>query len=302
GGDTPCIPVQVHRSRTLPGHELLRVARFGHGLSPAQWEQAIRVLVDQARHGRRVLRLNLEVFVRSGMPEMREILTRYGFVTTQPRSYQDTLTLPVNADDEVLLSKRKSLRKRLREAEKCGVFVTPLLEERYGDRIVALQQIAMQRSGGTFRIPDWNTILRFSAGHPELSCVVGMFPSAQRTEPSDLMGFGWGCMHGDHAEYRAAGAADLPTELRSVSVSHPLLWHLIRWSRDMGATWFDMGGITVKNGSDDPLAGVSQTKRVLSETVEHVGEEWVFEPTPWKSRLARQMSWTADKLSRLRNR
>ena len=257
------------------------------------------MLVDRVRHDKRVLRLHLEVFLRSGMPEMRQILTRYGFVPAQPRSYRFTLTLPVNADDEVLLATRKSLRKRLREAEKSGVFVTPLLDQQYAGRIADLQRIAMQRSGGTFRIPDWTRILRISTEHPELSCVVGMFPSALRTAPDDLMGFGWGCMHGDHAEYRAAGTADVPAEFRTVSVSHPLLWHLIRWSRETGATWFDMGGITLHSDSDDPLAGVSAAKRVFSETVKEVGEEWVLEPRPWKSRLAHGLSVIADTLSHL---
>ncbi len=297
---TSSVAVQVHNSRILLGHHFLRVSRFGHGWDPREWEKAVQTLVEHANCDRHVLRLNLELFLRSSMQEMRQILTRYGFTRVPARSYRYTLTLPITTDDETMLAARKSLRKRLREAEKSGVSVVPLADAHYADRIAELQCIAMQRSKGTFRIPDWRTILCFSADHPELSCIVGMFPSADRTGPADLLGFAWGCMHGDHAEYRAAGTAEVPAELRNLSVSHPLLWHLIRWSRGNGATWFDMGGVTLQTGSADPLAGISAVKRVFSETVEEVGEEWMLEPHPWKSRAARTLSSMAGTLFRLR--
>lgn len=296
------LAVHVRDSRILFGHHFLRVARFGHGWNSKGWEKAIQTLAAHASGDRRVLRLNLELFLRSGMPKMRQILTRHGFTPVSPRSYRHTLTLPIDTDDETILATRKSLRKRLREAEKSGVAVMPLTNTRYADRITELQRMAMQRSGGHFHTPDWNTVLRFSADHPELSCVVGMFCSVGRTDPSDLLGFAWGCMHGDHAEYRAAGTAEVPAGLRNLSVSHPLLWHLIRWSRSNGATWFDMGGVTLQTGSNDPLAGISAVKRVFSETVEEVGEEWMLEPHPWKSRTSRTLSTIAGMLSRLRSR
>jgi len=296
------LAVQVHNSRILVGHHFLRVSRFGHGWAPGAWEKAVQTLVEHANRDHRVLRLNLELFLRSGMQEMRQILTCYGFTPVPARSYRYTLTLPITADDETMLATRKSLRKRLREAEKSVVSVVPLAGAHYADRIAELQRIAMQRSKGTFRIPDWRTILRFSADHGQLSCVVGMFPSSDRTSPEDLLGFAWGCMHGDHAEYRAAGTAEVPAELRPLSVSHPLLWHLIRWSRGNGATWFDLGGVTLQTSSADPLAGISAAKRVFSESVEEVGEEWMLEPHPWKSRIARTLSTIAGTLSHLRIR
>ncbi|AFL89042.1 hypothetical protein Terro_2806 [Terriglobus roseus DSM 18391] len=298
-GPKTSVVVQRDSSRSLPGHVLLRVQRFGHGWPTDTWESTIRQLSEIARSDKSVLRLNLEIFLRGDQESMREILRAKGFVPAPPRSYHHTLTLPVDQSDEVLLSTRKSLRKRLRDGEKFGVVVRALTDTQFAGALTALQQKAMERSGGSFRIPDWPAILKFSVENPALSRVIGLFPSAEEVEAQNMLGFAWGCMHGDHAEYRAAGSADLRPEHRSLSISHPLLWDLVRWTRDSGGTWFDMGGVTVSEGGDDPLAGISATKRILSDTVEEVGEEWMLEPQVWKSRLAKSLGSLAGKAASL---
>jgi hypothetical protein len=278
---------QRDRSRILPGHAFLRVQRFGYGWPMHTWAAALQRLTEIAKADSTVLRLNIEIFLRADKEKMHELLRSNGFTPVPPRSYRHTLTLPVDQPDEILLSTRKSLRKRLREVEKAGAVVRVLSEPQFATALTALQQKAMERSGGAFRIPDWPAILKFSGEQPRMSRVVGLFPSADAVAPDTMLGFAWGCMHGDHAEYRAAGSAELGPEHRGLSISHPLLWDLIRWTRENGGTWFDMGGVTLSEGGDDPLAGISAAKRVFSETVEEVGEEWMLEPHVWKSRLAK---------------
>lgn len=294
-GNVLCsVAIEEERSRALPGHRILRVVRFGHGWPPETWKPIVEQLAAFARSDGGVLRLHVEVFLRSNQETLRDILQASGFVPSPLRSYRHTLTLPIDMPDEVLLAQRKSLRKRLKEAEKARVQVRVLTEPEFADRIGELQRIAMARSGGSFRIPDWTALLKLSAEQPHLSRIVGLFAEGPQT-PADLLGFVWGCMHGDHAENRAAGTADMPHTLRHVSISYPLLWNTVQWSRDLGATWFDMGGVTLQSGADDPLAGISSFKRGFSETVEEVGDEWVLEPHPWKSRVAGAVS----KLARL---
>lgn len=286
------VAIEEERSRALPGHRILRVVRFGQGWPVATWKPVVEQLAAFARSDGGVLRLHVEVFLRSQHEDLRAILRANGFVPSPLRSYRHTLTLPIDMPDDVLLAERKSLRKRLREAEKARVQVRVLTDPAFADRIGELQRIAMARSGGSFHIPDWKAVLRLSAEHPELSRVVGLFAEGPQT-PADLLGFVWACMHGDHAENRAAGTADMPHALRHVSISYPLLWNTVQWSRDLGATWFDMGGVTLQSCADDPLAGISSFKRGFSETVEDVGDEWVLEPHPWKSRIARAVSTLA---------
>ncbi|WP_170834945.1 GNAT family N-acetyltransferase [Terriglobus roseus] len=289
--------VQRDGSRILPGHVFLRVQRFGYGWPMHTWSAAIQRLTEIAKADSKVLRLNIEIFLREDREKMHELLRANGFTSVPPRSYRHTLTLPVDQPDEALLATRKSLRKRLRDAEKAGAVIRVLTEPQFAVALTALQQKAMERSGGTFRIPDWPSILKFSEAEPGMSRVVGLFPSADAVAPDTMLGFAWGCMHGDHAEYRAAGSAELGPEHRGISISHPLLWDLVRWTRENGGTWFDMGGVTLKEGGDDPLAGISATKRVFSETVEEVGEEWMLEPHPWKSRLAKGLGRLIGKMA-----
>jgi hypothetical protein len=134
----------------------------------------------------------------------------------------------------------------------------------------------------------WAEILALSEERPELSRVVGLFRS-DRDGPTGLLSFAWGCHHGDHAHY-ATAASTRRTDLR-IPMAYPLAWDLMLWARRNGATTFDFGGITMgSSGGDDPLGGISDFKRRFTDRVVEVGEEWIFEPSPWRARAARWVS------------
>lgn len=280
------IAVQMDRSRALPGHRLLRVRRFGHGLPVRSREPLIAQLVRFARAEGRVLRLGVDVFCRDGREEIAAILEGYGFrKLEEPRSYRYTLTLDLRPEEEAILAgMHKTGRKNVRDAEKSEVCVRPLVDGMYAERLAELQRDALERTGGSSERLDFAALLQMSREYPDLSRVVGIFPTQEACAPGDLAGFAWGCMHGDHAEYRAAGTARLAD--RKVSISYPLLWDLMRWAKREGGTWFDLGGVTVDTENADPLQGLSDFKRYFSRTVEEVGESWVLEPHPQRARVA----------------
>jgi FemAB family len=278
--------VRIDSSRVLPGHKFLRVIQFGHALPETAWDPLIAALKSQAHNDPRVLRLSIGVFSRNRRDEIASLLKKYGFKKLrQPHSYRYTLTLDLHpSEEEVLTRLHKTARKNLREAEKAQLFVTPLTQAIYADRIASLQREAMSRTGGNAEALDTDAALELSRLYPHLSCVVGLFPSAADLDPSNLLGFAWGCMHGDHAEYRAAGTMRLPD--RNIAISYPLLWELIAWAKREGAVWFDLGGVTLDDSASDPLSGISNFKRYFSRNVEEVGEEWILEPHPERVRLA----------------
>ena len=160
----------------------------------------------------------------------------------------------------------------------------PLTDPIYAERIGVLQGETLTHSGGVTERPDWRSILELSRQHPELSRIVGLFSSPEDLDPANLLGFAWGTSHGDHVEYRAAGMTRI--EGKNISVGYPLMWALILWAKQSGAAWFDMGGVTLPETPDDPLAGISDFKRMFSQVTEEVGEEWTLEPHPAKTRLA----------------
>jgi hypothetical protein len=294
--------VRVDASRVLPGHRFLRVYRFGDAQPETGWEPLIAALKSYARTDAGVLRLSIGVFSRERRGEIASLLERHGFEKLpQPHSYRHTLTLDLRPTEaEVLAGLHKTARKNLREAEKAKLYVVPLTEAIYADRIDALQHEAMSRTGGNAESLDAGAILELSRLYPHLSRVVGLFVSDSDQRPNSLVGFAWGCMHGDHAEYRAAGTMRLPD--RNIAISYPLLWELIVWARREGASWFDLGGVTLSDSADDPLSGISNFKRYFSRNVEEVGEEWILEPHPARMRLASQLGRMAGYVTRLRRR
>ena len=190
----------------------------------------------------------------------------------------------------------KKARRDLREAEKAGLRIERLSTPEFADQLMRLEGEAKAHSDGSFQGQDWRSILRLSEGHPELSRVAGLFVPGDAPHAQSLVAFAWGCMHGTHGEYRAAGTARI--EGNKLSFGSPLLWDLVLWAKRQGATWFDLGGVTLAEaGAEDPLAGISSFKRRFSREVAEVGEDWILEAHPLRSRAAALLGKGASSLN-----
>ena len=111
------------------------------------------------------------------------------------------------------------------------------------------------------------------------------------------MAYAWSGLHGDFAGYDGGASARIPGV--NVGLSYPLLWDLMRWSKSLGAEWFDMGGVSLGGlHSDDPVGGISDFKRYFSKDIGTVGEDWTVEPHPSASMVARFVSASARLLAR----
>jgi len=60
-----------------------------------------------------------------------------------------------------------------------------------------------------------------------------------------------------------------------------------------------MGGVTLSEGDDQELEGISRFKMYFSANVVEVGAEWVFEPLPVRARIATLVSNSAWSLRNL---
>jgi lipid II:glycine glycyltransferase (peptidoglycan interpeptide bridge formation enzyme) len=138
--------------------------------------------------------------------------------------------------------------------------------------------------------------LKLSKNSPHLSRVIGLF-SGEDASPEKMEAFLWVCNHGDHVEYRAAGSAR-QTDSR-IPYGYLLAWEMIRWAKAEGAEWFDMGGVTLAEGDEPELEGISRFKRYFSRDVVEVGAEWVLEPLPMRARIATLVSYGALSLRNL---
>ena len=96
------------------------------------------------------------------------------------------------------------------------------------------------------------------------------------------------------------GASARVPEFKSLSLGYPLLWDLIAWARDLGARWFDYGGVPAEDADAAHLERISDFKRRFEKQAVRIAEEWVFTPHPTRAAVASAVSRAATLLSRRR--
>jgi hypothetical protein len=242
-----------------------------------------------ARGHRRVLRLHVEIFSPdSGARESldRQLLSRGFQPVADPKRYPRTLALDLGpTEDELLRAMDGGTRRKVRAVGRRPLAVRPIDDPTWAARMASIHAETMGRTGGASRGPGYFArTVRFAAAHPGLSHLVGLFRT-DAAGPQSLLGFAWGCRHGDSVQYDAA-ACTRRSDL-NVPMGYPLMWELIVWARRQGAQWFDFGGITIgSHGSADRLGGISDFKRHFTDQVLEVGGEWVLEPRPARAKVA----------------
>ncbi len=293
GGGGACVGafgVDIGASRALPGYRLWRVERFGPGLPRRAWPAAVQALADLARKDGRVLRVNVEVFARDAEERiaMGELLAAAGFTPApEARNWSTTLTIDLQRSEQELLASFSQLARRgIRSVDKLPVQVRPIEDPQYADRMEDLRRETLGRTGGDYEaLFNWPGVMELSRRVPDASRLVGLFRT-DRTGPDALLGFYWGWSNGDSVSY-FSGASARPDDLKQVKIGHPLMWDLIRWAKQNGATWFDLGGVTdMTTVTEDPVAGITAFKHLFSKQRAEIAADWVLEPRPIPARLA----------------
>jgi hypothetical protein len=283
------------QTRALPGHKILRVGRFGGSRPIEVCEVAVEALASLARSTPRVLRLQVNVFSRDGRQQIGKALENLGFREIRPPgSYQHTLGIDLKpTEDKIHASFTRDARKRIRETVEMSLRSQVITDPAFVDRIDELQQGAMQRTGGYKPHQDWRGVLTMSQKYPDLSRVVGLF-QGEATTPENMGAFGWSLNHGDHVEHRAAGSTR-QSDAR-IPYGYLLVWDMVQWAKSVGAQWFDMGGVTVAEGDENHLEGISRFKKYFSREVLEVGAEWVLEPAPLQAKIASAISNSTERV------
>jgi len=291
------VGIEKIRSRTMPGHSILRVRRFGENLSPQCCRFALEALTRLAHTEPRILRVQIHLFSLHRRGEMSKDFQEQGFLeTSPPSSYRYTLIVDLTpTEDDIFASFGKSARNRVRESIKKSLQSAPLENPSFAARIAEQQREAVHRTGGRVASLNWEGVLKMSREHPGLSKVFGAFVGDEQ-QPESMRAFAWACNHGDHVEYHAAGSTR--TSDSRLPFGYSLVWAMIRWAKSAGAHWFDMGGVSLgENGS--ALDGISDFKRFFSQDLVEVGAEWALEPHPLRAGIARTVSRNAARVGRL---
>ena len=285
--------VGERRLRALPGYSLWRIDHLSDALPADAREPVLRYILALVRRHARVVRFNIGLFSRDGSvrAQLGGILRSLGFANTEANTYTRTVAVDLRpTEGELLSSFSNSVRKRLKEFSriKIPVSVQQIADSTLAPRMNALMKETMARTGGRFTPVDWERRIELAKTHPQLCRIAGVVHGDLEGDDR-LLAFVYGCHHGIHAQYSDGASA---RQLGRLPLMYPLLWDLLRWARDSGAQWFDMGGVTASSFGDagDPLGGISDFKRRFSDEVVDVGEEWVLEPGSLVGTLARGLN------------
>src|SRR5262249_23180061 len=268
----PCVGafgIDIGASRALPGYRLWRIERFGPGLPRGAWPVAVKALTDLAREDTRVLRVNVEVFARDAEERLTlgELLAGAGFAqAAETRNWNTSVTIDLRrSEQEILAGFSQLARRAIRSLDKLPVEIRPIEDPQLADRMEELRRETLRRtSGGYEALFDWPGVMELTRRVPDATRLVAFF----RTDPSGpgpdaLLGFHWGWWNGDSVSY-FPGASARPTDLKQVKIGHPLMWDLIRWAKERGATWFDLGGVPdMRTVDEDPVAGITAFKHLF---------------------------------------
>jgi hypothetical protein len=288
----PIAGIGVHR-RAAAGAAFLQVCRASRvrptadPASAVALASALRTLVSADA---RTVRLEVQLFHRE--PAVRrvqaEALAAAGFERSgDPSDYQHTIAVDLQRDEEAILASfDRSARRNVRALEKMPLALRSVDEAALVPRLHALFAETFARTGATPVFPDFVAMMRQAREAPQLAHFVGLW-RADDPSADGLLAFAFGVHHGDRAEY-SHGASTRDTGQR-IPLVYPLLWELMTWARRHGATWFDMGGVTMGTAADgdDPLGGISDFKRFFSRDVVQPTEEWVLHGTSLVARAAR---------------
>src|SRR5690349_8366028 len=109
------VAIAIERRRTLPGHRIYKVERFGATVAPRAADQLLAAVAEAAREDRRCIRVRIELFERN--PQFRQrlayALKELGFVKSQrPASYVRTPCLDLSPSEEELFANMAASARR----------------------------------------------------------------------------------------------------------------------------------------------------------------------------------------------
>ena len=290
------IALEVEPTLALPGHYLARAYRLGGAVAEPAGVATLERLREYAAGTSRLLRVNLEFILLAADDRVRveSLLSTNGFRrTSSPRSYTNTFVLDLNcSSSEITKSFSEQARRNLYVTDRAPVEMRPIFESRYADRLNVVATQSFVRTGGRYERKDWIARIDFHRRFPDRCHLVGLFRRGD-PRPDGLLAFAFGCSHGDHAHYDDAGSVRVGDI--KISMMYPLVWELIRWSKQVGCKWFDLGGIPLQyRRPDDPRAGITEFKSRFSKVAVPVGIEWEFQPHRVRAGIAAAVRSAAE--------
>lgn len=270
----------VGRSRIVPWRTIVRVHRVGR-VVPTDVLDAVVASFSFVGGVENALRIRVELSdpdsdARRGIAEA--LRSRSYRAAANPRQYHRTVLIDLTPpESEILASFHHTCRRHIRGFAKHPLRCEAVTDQRFAPRLRALDAETMRRTAGSLDSFPWPEMLRFVTDHPTQAALFGV-TRTDVTGADALLGYVLGVRHGDTVEYRRAAST------RRSGLHAPLLyaptWQLMRWGKEVGARWFDFGGITSgSHSSGEATGGISDFKRYFSNETTEIGSELTHSPS-----------------------
>lgn len=277
-------------SNALPAHFIVRLERLGEAIPEGAERAVVLAAIELTRQSKRVLRVDAEICDRNDARRRRiaRRLQEASFVIQpQVRTYEQTLAIDVQKSDELLLGSFSArARRAIRKAQRAQIHVSPIDDNTLIPQLEAIQRETYQRTGANAPVRPWPKLLSAVRRSPNRIQIFGAsFENSDNAR--QIVAFALVIRNGTSVQYDVAGSTRLPES--NVPLMYPVIWKLLRWARDTGASWFDFGGITdiSLQENQNPLHGISEFKRTFGGEQLIVGEDWRLNVAPRRQQLIR---------------
>jgi hypothetical protein len=271
----------------LPGHCILRLERLGESIPEGAEPATVGAVLALARRTSRVLRVVAELHDRDAARRDRiagALRAAAFYRKDQVRMYERTLAIDLQRDDQALLrSFSAPARQRIRLAERLPLSVITIEDNALVPQLQEIHRETYARTGGQAPAQSWTRLVAAAREVPDRLRIFGVMLTDAGT--ARLVSFALVLRHGTFAVYDMAGSTRVTD--RRIPLVYPAIWALMRWARDTGATWLDLGGVTrrTSESNNDPLDGISEFKRKFGGEELVIGEDWQFDAAPVRQRL-----------------
>ncbi len=286
------LSVRTSGSRRVPWATLVRADIHISYLHAQRANEFASFLIAGMQALPRVMRADLRLVSknRNARDEMITALAGVANVS-YPKAMMYTHTHVItlgSRDDDTFATFPATLRRAVRRPLSAGLVLSTDVLPADLPRLLDLMKSSFTRTGSALQRDLAASDLKFAIADQSHRLLVTLqLPTV--TGPERIVAFALGVDNGDHVTY-LHGAASREPELGTLPLNYAPMWRLMQWGISRGASWFDLGGITVNADPASPLAGIAEFKRRFGGEDMEVASEVRVEVGTTNARLEKLVS------------
>jgi hypothetical protein len=291
--------LSMSRSRRVPWARIARLEQVGDPYFAAHAARFAKLLKNAVRNVGAVMRVEVRVLHRESSVRQALITAMHsegGVLSRTPSYYRHTHLLDVTCSAAEMFGRLPSVaRRRIRQPINRGLLLreNAVRNDDVG-RLLELMHSAFSRTSGGFdRARSERDILasiREPAHRPLFT-----LEDAERSDSNRIVSFALGADNGDHVTY-THGASERSAGLGGLPLGYAPIWAMAEWGIRRGVRWIDLGGISLAEGENVALSGITSFKRQFGGVDAQVADEVTLVMRPSSVSVERLIGrWTSSR-------